>query len=186
VDLDSATKAKLRLLYPDLGTRIVRVFNSYFLKYRQSLRVTSGFRTMDKQRALYNSGRNEPGRIVTNAQPGRSFHNYGLALDVCVRGKDPYLKELDLKPRYERWRQFGRMAERQGFKWGGSFMAFKGDLTHVQLTLGLTIDEVQELYKYGGIRAVWAKLDQIRGVPIGLEWESLYTDSKIVEPESGS
>lgn len=44
-------------------------------------RVVQGFRSFPEQQAIYEQGRTRPGKIVTNAQEGESYHNYGLALD---------------------------------------------------------------------------------------------------------
>ncbi|KPC97761.1 Peptidoglycan L-alanyl-D-glutamate endopeptidase CwlK precursor [Geobacillus sp. BCO2] len=46
--------------------------------------ITQGFRTIEEQNRLYALGRTKPGRIVTNARGGYSYHNFGLAFDVCV------------------------------------------------------------------------------------------------------
>jgi peptidoglycan L-alanyl-D-glutamate endopeptidase CwlK len=43
--------------------------------------IYEGARTLTRQAELYAQGRTVPGRIVTQAKPGRSFHNYGLAID---------------------------------------------------------------------------------------------------------
>ena len=36
---------------------------------------------MEEQAMLYAQGRSRPGKIVTQAKPGQSYHNYGLAFD---------------------------------------------------------------------------------------------------------
>lgn len=46
--------------------------------------VYYGLRTAAEQAALYAQGRTTPGAIVTNAPPGRSAHEHGLAVDVCI------------------------------------------------------------------------------------------------------
>jgi peptidoglycan L-alanyl-D-glutamate endopeptidase CwlK len=43
--------------------------------------VYTGFRSMEEQAALYAIGRSKPGKIVTKARPGESYHNYGMAFD---------------------------------------------------------------------------------------------------------
>jgi peptidoglycan L-alanyl-D-glutamate endopeptidase CwlK len=43
--------------------------------------IYCGRRTMEEQTALYSLGRSAPGRIVTKAKAGESYHNYGLAFD---------------------------------------------------------------------------------------------------------
>lgn len=48
--------------------------------------IYTGLRTMEEQAALYAIGRSKPGKIVTKARPGESYHNYGLAFDwVCMK-----------------------------------------------------------------------------------------------------
>ena len=46
------------------------------------LLVTSTYRDIESQDALYAQGRTTDGRIVTNAKGGDSFHNYRCAVDV--------------------------------------------------------------------------------------------------------
>ena len=43
--------------------------------------IYEGLRSDARQTELYCFGRTLPGRIVTNAMAGQSFHNYGLAFD---------------------------------------------------------------------------------------------------------
>jgi hypothetical protein len=49
---------------------------------------------MEEQTALYSLGRSAPGKIVTKARAGESFHNYGLAFDWVPLKISP--KNLDL------------------------------------------------------------------------------------------
>jgi peptidoglycan LD-endopeptidase CwlK len=64
-------------------------------------------RTLEEQAALYAIGRTRPGKRVTNARPGQSAHNYGLALDfVPLIGGKPqwsnkalYGKAIDIAER---------------------------------------------------------------------------------------
>ena len=55
--------------------------------YGYSLRVVSDFRSAAEQEQLYNQGRVENGHIVSWAEPGKSLHNYGYAVDVVDRWK---------------------------------------------------------------------------------------------------
>lgn len=48
------------------------------------LRVTQGYRSFREQDELYARGRTAPGKIVTNAKAGKSWHNFGLAFDVVI------------------------------------------------------------------------------------------------------
>jgi len=53
---------------------------------------------MEEQAALYAIGRTAPGKIVTKARPGESYHNHGLAYDwapLKPAPKDPTLLVVD-------------------------------------------------------------------------------------------
>lgn len=43
--------------------------------------IYCGFRSFTDQNKLYALGRTQPGKIVTFAKEGQSYHNYGLAFD---------------------------------------------------------------------------------------------------------
>ena len=43
--------------------------------------IYCGYRSNKEQAELYKQGRETPGRKVTNAKAGQSFHNYGRAID---------------------------------------------------------------------------------------------------------
>jgi hypothetical protein len=133
----------------------------------RSVFVTQGLRTFGEQAELYSKGRTAPGSIVTRAQPGMSWHNYGLAVDFAFSGKEPYPNDDAL------WKDFGRIFEAYGFVWGGNFRTFK-DRPHVELSYGLGLNEALELYYRGEVAAVWAEIDRIRGVPLACEWAGLW------------
>lgn len=104
------------------------------------LRVTSGLRTREEQQALYDQGRTKPGAVVTNARPGYSWHNFGVAFDVTVfRGGKPVWSGAD-------YDVAGRIGERLGLEWGGRWTGFK-DRPHFQRRTGTTL--AQERAKRG-------------------------------------
>ena len=82
-------------------------------------------------------GRTIPGKIVTNARAGQSFHNYRCAFDVVplVNGKciwdDEYL-----------WNKIGMIGEFCGLIWAGRWTTFK-ETAHFQYTGGLTISQLE-------------------------------------------
>jgi peptidoglycan L-alanyl-D-glutamate endopeptidase CwlK len=102
------------------------------------LTVTQGLRTMDEQAALYAQGRTAPGQVVTNAKPGSSWHNFGLAFDVAVvvNGKPTWPSDQTL------WDKIGELGKAQGLVWGGDFQSFK-DMPHFQYTGGLTLEQAR-------------------------------------------
>jgi len=88
--------------------------------------ITSGFRSSDAQARLYAQGRTTPGRIVTHAKPGVSWHNYGLAFDVAVLkdGKATWPNDRAL------WNRIGAIGKLVGLTWGGDFPEDQIDLPH--------------------------------------------------------
>lgn len=102
------------------------------------LLVTSTYRDFESQNALYAQGRTTPGKIVTNARAGQSFHNYRCAVDVVpiVAGKPRW----DAKD--EVWQKIGALGKAAGLEWAGDWKRFK-EYPHFQYTGGLTLAQLQ-------------------------------------------
>ena len=108
------------------------------------LLVTSTYRDNASQDALYAQGRTMPGKIVTNAKAGQSWHNYRCAVDVVpiVAGKPRW----DVKD--EVWQQVGALGKAAGLEWAGDWKKFK-EYPHFQYTGGLTLAQLQSGAKIG-------------------------------------
>ena len=80
------------------------------------LLVTCTSRTIAEQAALYAQGRTTPGKRVTNAPPGTSAHNFGLAIDVVpiINGK------ADWDGSHPVWDQIGAIGQACGLDWAGA------------------------------------------------------------------
>ncbi len=119
------------------------------------VQISSGYRSHLSQAALYGQGRSsykykgkEYGRIkdengkqlkiVTNAEPGESIHNYGLAIDYFLVTKDGEDAIWDAN---KEWRRVAEIAKGMGFEWGGDWNSFK-DYPHLQYTRGLTLNQL--------------------------------------------
>ena len=78
--------------------------------------TTCTMRTEAEQQALWNQGRTTPGHIVTNAKPGSSAHQYGLAIDIVpiVNGKP------DWSGNSATWQAIGALGQAQGLEWYGA------------------------------------------------------------------
>lgn len=72
-------------LDPNFETQVSECFIPVATIYDYTLRVTSGFRSLAEQNVIYQSGRTVDGHIVSWAEPGKSLHNYGFAVDVVDR-----------------------------------------------------------------------------------------------------
>ena len=99
--------------------------------------ITSTLRDNEAQTALYAQGRSTPGKIVTNAKAGQSWHNWACAFDFVpiVNGK----AQWDDTHTFEKC---GVIAESVGLEWAGRWTKFK-ELAHCQYTGGLTLADLQ-------------------------------------------
>jgi peptidoglycan L-alanyl-D-glutamate endopeptidase CwlK len=100
------------------------------------LLVTSTYRDHESQTALYNQGRTTPGKVVTNAKAGQSWHNHRCALDVVplVNGKAIWNDNVV-------WMQIGEIGVACGLEWAGNWKTFK-EFPHFQYTGGLTMAQL--------------------------------------------
>ncbi len=103
------------------------------------LLVTSTYRDKDSQAELYAQGRTKPGRIVTKARPGYSYHQHRVAFDVVPlkNGKPIWdVKGLNLQI----WNRVGEIGESLGLEWGRRWKNFS-EWPHFQLTEGLSVHD---------------------------------------------
>lgn len=103
--------------------------------------ITSTYRDAASQTDLYAQGRTKPGRIVTNAKAGQSWHNWRCAFDVVpLRSGKPVWgtlgKDLEL------WNKVGAIGESVGLEWAGRWKRFR-EFPHFQFTGGLTLADFQ-------------------------------------------
>ena len=101
------------------------------------VRIVEGYRSIERQNELYAQGRTTPGKIVTNAKGGESFHNYRCAVDFVFK-KEGYNASKEL------WETLGTVGEKHDFEWGGSpawIKAGLNDRPHFQMTKGYSISD---------------------------------------------
>lgn len=126
----------------------------------------SGHRSWKEQAQLYFQGRTTPGAIVTNARPGTSAHNYGLAVDFA-RDADVTRKGLQPSWKIEDYEVLARHARASGLESAYYWKTFR-EGPHVQLNLaskGLTLHRLKLAHEKHrdeerGRKAVWALLDE--------------------------
>ena len=129
---------KLEDLLPQVRSRV-----EAFLKAADEagidLLVTSTYRDNASQDALYAQGRTAPGKVVTNAKAGQSFHNHRCAVDVVpLRNGKPVWDTKDPV-----WQTVGRLGKAAGLEWAGDWKRFK-EFPHFQYTGGLTLAQLQQ------------------------------------------
>jgi peptidoglycan L-alanyl-D-glutamate endopeptidase CwlK len=128
---------KLEDLIPQAKERVER-FIALCHEQGIDLLVTSTFRDHESQGELYEQGRTKPGKVVTNAKPGESWHNYRCAVDVVplVNGKPNWDGSDPI------WQTIGELGEQAGLEWAGRWHSFK-ELAHFQYTGGLTLADLK-------------------------------------------
>lgn len=128
---------KLEDLHPKVKT-LCEQFIASCAKQNIDILITSTYRDIESQNALYAQGRTAQGKIVTNAKGGQSFHNYRVAFDFCpiVNGKAQW-NDTAL------FTKCGEIGESLGLEWAGRWVKFK-ELAHCQYTNGVTLTDFQE------------------------------------------
>lgn len=116
-------------LHPSIQ-RKARDFITGAIDHGFNLRITSGYRSIADQNTLYAQGRTTPGKVVTNAKGGESFHNFGLAFDVFDTNKG---YNLD-------WNALASVAANYELEHGDRGYV---DLPHFQFRGGLSLSQVQ-------------------------------------------
>lgn len=92
-----------------------------------TLLVTCTLRSNKEQAGLYARGRTKPGPRVTNAKPGSSAHNYGLAMDVVPLRDGKAIWDA----KAHEWQVYGEEVRRVGLEWAGDWTRFR-EFPHCQ------------------------------------------------------
>ena len=148
---------------------MLRVYTEELIRraYKEGINVqiSSGFRSNEDQAYIYGQGRpgyryngklyGREGAIVSNARPGTSVHNYGLAIDYFLTTQDGSKSTWIVNAQ---WKRVGAIAKAMGFEWGGDWTSFK-DYPHLQFTQGLSISKLRT-----GHRPIIPPLQLVAGV----------------------
>lgn len=151
---DRISLERLAKLHPAISAEALAIATSLW-QAGVWLRVTHTFRTWEEQAALYAKGRSMPGRVVTNAKPGQSYHNYGLALDFTVltpQGKVSWDRDADFNAdALSDWFQVVEAFKAKGWEWGGDWKSFK-DYPHLQKTFNHPVRNLLARSSHGIIK----------------------------------
>lgn len=154
--IDKVSEQRILLLHPKVRESAMKVLQraSVELSGSAQLRIAQGLRTFQEQAAIYAQGRTAPGKIVSNAKPGYSYHNYGLAFDIVllINGKSisyDMVKDFDGDGIAD-WREIVKICQSEGWQWGDTFK----DYPHFQKTFG---------YKESALLTKYNKKDFIPG-----------------------
>lgn len=157
---DKVSIPRVALLHPKVRDEVAELIDKAEALFPATIaiRIVQGLRTIDEQNALYAQGRTTPGKKVTNAKGGSSYHNYGLAIDFAIlRDKDGNgtYEELswDTVADFDKdgladWKEITGVFEAAGWEWGGRWATIV-DMPHVQKTFGLTWRQLLTKYNAG-------------------------------------
>lgn len=157
---DAVSLQRAKLLHPAVSQQVIDIITKVEQSFplAMAVRIVQGFRSFEEQAALYAKGRTTPGPRVTNAKPGSSFHNFGLAVDFAIiRDKDGNgtFEELswDTKADWDKdgvidWQEVVLAFKAAGWSWGGKWRTFK-DYPHVEKAFGHPISWFRARYKQG-------------------------------------
>jgi peptidoglycan L-alanyl-D-glutamate endopeptidase CwlK len=156
--MDVISETRLQGVHPVLAGKIRQLY-LILAKKNIYIRVVQGLRTVAEQDALYARGRTAPGKRVTNAPGGFSYHNYGLAVDCDPSLYGPAVKFIpDWNESHPTW----AIMEQTGIGLGldsGAFWRTIHDAPHFQFTgtlpEGCPPESALLAFQKGGIPAVW-------------------------------
>lgn len=147
--VDTLSLKRLNQLHPMVRKDAIDAYGEAVMKTPKNVHpvIIQTLRTFEEQELLYEKGRSRPGQIVTNARPGSSYHNYGLAIDFAlqVNGKLIWTVTKD-------WLTVANIFKARGWSWGGDWKSLK-DYPHVEKTLGHHWSELLSLHNAGKVDA---------------------------------
>jgi peptidoglycan L-alanyl-D-glutamate endopeptidase CwlK len=128
---------KLEDLHPKVKT-LAEQFISACKKAGYDVLIYCTYRDEAMQNHLYSFGRTKPGKIVTNARAGESWHNYRCAFDfVPMIGGKPQWGDKSA------YAKCGTIGESLGFQWAGRWTGKLKETAHMQYTGGLTLADLR-------------------------------------------
>lgn len=155
---DPVSIERVKLLHPAIRDEVAKAIEYVETGFNDTMciRVVQGLRTIEEQNALYAQGRTAPGKIVTNAKGGKSYHNYGLAIDFAI------MYDMDKNKTYEKlswdifydhdkdgkrdWMEVVDFFKSIGYKYGGDWKSLK-DYPHLEKSFGFTVMQLFQMYQ---------------------------------------
>lgn len=150
--IDPVTVLRIATLHPKIRKEVEDTINELEANGVR-VRIAQALRSMKEQERLYAQGRTRPGKIVTKAKAGLSYHNYGLAIDFCLLHADGTVswsltEDLD-KDGIKDWDEVQAAFEKKGYYLGENF----GDNPHIEKSFGLDERECLALHTAGKVDA---------------------------------
>jgi peptidoglycan L-alanyl-D-glutamate endopeptidase CwlK len=155
---DAISKQRVSLLHPAIRSEVEALIDKAEsgMPATMKVRIVQGLRTIEEQNALYAKGRTAPGPKVTNARGGKSYHNYGLAIDFAIlydKDGNGSFETLSWDIFYDHdkdgkrdWMEVVEVFKAAGYKYGGDWISLK-DYPHMEKSFGYTTSQLFAKYK---------------------------------------
>lgn len=151
---DSVSIPRVKELHCKIRDEVAELIGKIeFANPHMTIRIVQGFRSIEYQNELYAQGRTKPGQIVTKAVGGKSFHNYGLAIDFAILydGKISWDIEDDKdNDGISDWMEVVSVFKAAGYVWGGNWVSIK-DYPHFEKGFSYTTSKLKEKYDNGDV-----------------------------------
>jgi peptidoglycan LD-endopeptidase CwlK len=159
--MDKITLQRIQILHPAVREEVMKMYEEICeaLSGRAICRFAYTLRTIEEQNELYAQGRTKPGKIVTNAKGGQSFHNYGLAFDIVLlvdKDKNGSFESASWETNVDfdgdgkaDWQEVVQIAKSYGWTWGGDWKFT--DKPHFEKTFGYSVKQLEFEVKTGRV-----------------------------------
>ena len=156
---DQKTLDRIKTIHPKLIKELGEIYDDICeaLTGRAICRFAYTTRTFAEQDALFAQGRTKPGKRVTNAKGGQSYHNFSLAVDIVLLwdkdGNGTFETAVwDTKTDFDGdkqsdWMEVVAIFKRYGWEWGGDWRFV--DMPHFQKTFGKSVKQLLDNYNRG-------------------------------------
>jgi peptidoglycan L-alanyl-D-glutamate endopeptidase CwlK len=153
--MDKITLQRIELLHPKVKAEALEIYKEICTALSKNVqcRFTHTLRTNAEQDALYAQGRTKRGKVITWAKGGESYHNYGLAIDICLlidlnndgikEASWDNIKDFDGDHQSD-WKEIVNIFIKYGWEWGGNWNKPKTDTPHFQKTFGKSIIDLKK------------------------------------------
>ena len=157
---DTISLERCQKLHPKVRQEVIDTITKIEQGFPPTIkvRVVQGLRTIEEQNELYAQGRTKPGKKVTNAKGGKSYHNYGLAIDFAImydQNNDGLFELLSWdiakdgdNDGQKDWLEVVNAFKALGWSWGGEWHSIK-DYPHLEKTFGYKVSQLFANYKAG-------------------------------------
>lgn len=159
---DSVSIQRLKNIHPKLRDEIETLIDKIEFNNIFSIRIVQGFRSFTEQHELFcqpSDGKDNDGdgkidekdEMVTKADAGKSYHNYGLAIDFAILYNDGKVLSWNLAKDGNSngvadWMEVVNVFKANGWVWGGDWKGGFKDNPHLEKTFGLSVSQCLQRY----------------------------------------